>query len=375
MRCLDGAHADEVLRVAWSGDAAHLATGGADGVAKLWRVGSDPTADWPCVAALEHGEGKQIYALQYLQQQQQQQPAGDTASEGQLLLTAVDDTVALWDVGVEELAQSWTFPTVGCGPGHGGAKRNPDETVDVFDVAVSPTTSAEAASAPGGGREGLLAVALGDGSVRVLDRRSPSLVALLEAAPGASAAVTGACFSPSGDELVSCATDGCAMVWDCRAWGAARHTLQDAAGKGQPLFGCLFWPAGGTDVLLWSSSGALVGYDAADARRLGSHTCVSQKTKGRYPVFDVAVASGGTHVAAVGGLSEQQADAGSSGWGVPSQLWQQQSAVSDEASDAGAKRAADGASGAPRAVKRPKAEGSKPGATGLGAEGDLSWLA
>jgi hypothetical protein len=248
-------------------------------------------------------------------------------------------------------------------------------------------------------------VALGDGSVRVLDRRSPSLVALLEAAVGGagSAAVTGACFSPSGDVLVSCATDGCAMVWDCRAWGDARHTLRDAAGKGQPLFGCSFWPSMGTEVLLWSSSGALVGYDAADARRLGSHTCVSQKTKGRYPVFDVAVASGGNLLAAVGGMSEQQADAASSGWGVPSQLWQQRDgAASDEASDAGAKRTADGYDfrlicssfqgflrvaegvscfllgnrpGLPRPVKRPKAAEAEHGPTELGAgEGALGWL-
>jgi WD40 repeat protein len=200
IRCLEDAHKDEVLRVAWSGNGAMLATGGADGAAKLWRAADD----WPCLATLEHGEGKQIYALRY------DSHASGSQQLPQQLLTACDDTIARWDLGsANSLAQAWSFPSIGL-DAHGGPARNQDETIDVFDVAISE--AAEGGGEGGGsgspGREALLAAALGDGSVRVIDPRSPALVALLldsragDGGGGGAPAVTGVDFSPSVNELV-----------------------------------------------------------------------------------------------------------------------------------------------------------------------------
>eukprot|EP01043_Picozoa_sp_COSAG02_P038872 COSAG02_NODE_3029_length_7507_cov_4.542953_9_plen_314_part_00 len=213
LRCLHGAHEDEVLRVAWSGDGSVLATGGADGAAKLWRAADD----WPCIATLDHGKGKQIYALLY---------ASDGTTQGEQLLTASNDRITRWDLGAStKVAQAWSFPNMEFGPGHGGNARNPDATVDVFDVAIPDVRGVEYGAGSGGGENGkpqqgvahaahsnqehhLLAAALGDGSVRVVDPRSPSVVAVLlhlgagkESGAGLPAA-TGVAFSPSANELV-----------------------------------------------------------------------------------------------------------------------------------------------------------------------------
>eukprot|EP01043_Picozoa_sp_COSAG02_P031941 COSAG02_NODE_2111_length_9804_cov_5.586296_7_plen_491_part_00 len=379
LRCLHSAHEDEVLRVAWSGDGSMLATGGADGKAKLWRAAND----WPCIATLDHGKEKQIYALLY---------TSNGMQHGEQLLTACDDSIARWDLGAPtKVAQVWSFPNMEFGPGHGGKARNPDATVDVFDVAIPEAGTVEQGPGTSGGENGniqkgegvavngghhLLAAALGDGSVRVVDSRSPSVVAVLlhlhagkQGGAGLPAA-TGVAFGPSGNELVrpryrfrvdslrwrfslhsgipqvSCDTAGFARVWDCRAWGPARHTVTPSADSedANPLFGCTFWPAtaqssfssGGGEFLVWSSTGLLSGFGVSDGCLLGSWMCgdalprneAEQKMQ-QYPVFDLAIADSGLYVCAVGGRSERQrqrvAATGSAeqqnGWGVPAQLW------------------------------------------------------
>lgn len=144
---------------------------------------------------------------------------------------------------------------------------------------------------------------------------------------------------------MSCDTAGYARVWDCRAWGRARHTVAPTAASAglSPLFGCTFWPPNGQSsnplsageaFLVWSSSGLLSGFDVSDGLSLGSLMCGSASPKGeegqqaqQYPVYDVAIAADTTYVCAAGGRSEQQQQrtAGSvqnqKGWGVPVQLW------------------------------------------------------
>ena len=147
---------------------------------------------------------------------------------------------------------------------------------------------------------------------------------------------------------MSCDTAGYARVWDCRAWGSARHVVTPAttAGATAPLFGCAFWPAigqasssssaGGGEFLVWSSSGLLAGFDVTDGRLLGNWMCSGSADGAgaphaqQYPVFDVAISDCGTYVCAVGGPSDrqrQQARKTSSvvntqnAWGVPAQLW------------------------------------------------------
>ena len=135
-------------------------------------------------------------------------------------------------------------------------------------------------------------------------------------------------------------------MWDCRAWGSARHIVTPSADSedANPLFGCTFWPAntqlsfssGGGEFLVWSSTGLISGFDVSDGRRLGSWMCgdASPRDEARqpaqqYPVLDLAIAASGLYVCAVGGRSERQrqrvAATGSAekqnGWGVPAQLW------------------------------------------------------
>jgi hypothetical protein len=135
-------------------------------------------------------------------------------------------------------------------------------------------------------------------------------------------------------------------VWDCRAWGPARHTVTVAGSEdANPLFGCAFWPVNGqlrpsssgdSEFLVWSSTGLLSGFDVSDGRLLGSWMCgdasamdeAEQKAQ-QFPVFDLAIADSGMYVCAVGGRSERQRQRAAAtggaenqnGWGVPAQLW------------------------------------------------------
>ena len=161
VRVLSG-HADEVLRVAWSPCGETLVTGGADGKAMVWRTGDD----WCKVATLEHGDGAQIYACQF-----------QGAPHSHKLLAASNNRVTEWDVNTQQQLSSWTYSSLGSGAAvHGGTNRNPDGAVDVFDLATT--------AALGGGAT-LIAVAVGDGSLRLTDLRTASSAGVLRREDGA----------------------------------------------------------------------------------------------------------------------------------------------------------------------------------------------
>ena len=300
VRCLDGrkdedGHRDEVLRVAWSDASSGLfATGGADGKAKIWQ----PQREWQCAATFKHGDGAQIYALEFVSPSVGSQESG--AGAGQRLLAAFNDTVALWDVAQvrEQPVDAWSFGEVGQGSVYGGSARNTEGTVDVFDIALSKD----------GSGEDLIAVALGDGSVRIADSRCPTSVALLRRPNGSggyrTAAATGVAFGYE-KMLASCATDGSATIWDHRAWGNVMHDL-DTTSYGEPaaLFGCAFWPeqgapaadSCGTELMLWARDGSVRGYDAGEGMPLCQEVLVPDQDD---PIYDMALSPGAAFVAAV----------------------------------------------------------------------------
>jgi WD40 repeat protein len=284
VQVLDG-HTDEVLRLAWAPNGKLLATAGADGKALIWRRGDEVGAPWRRVVSMEHPSGAAGSAQLY----------GCTIVRGgRRLLTAGDDKLVEWDIATgQKVGDGWRTRALGL-PGHGGHARNPENTADIFAIAAGDGAGDTTAL--------LVAQAMGDGSVRVQDLRTPARAAtVLQCPTEACGAVTGCAFSSKEGEaaalLAACTLGGSAVVWDTRTW-QPRGTFE--CDGGGPLFGCRFWPSitkhGDNPLITWSSNGTLYRIDPTNANELG------RRVLQNFPVYDVAFSADGYAVAAAGGL-------------------------------------------------------------------------
>ena len=334
VRILPG-HKDEVLRVTWSPCGKLLVTGGAEGKAMVWRT----TNDWRRTCTLEHGDGAQVYGCLF----------HEPHRAPHRLLIASNDTVAEWDVHTAQKLGSWQYGAIAQGGHvHGGDLRNPGGTVDVFDIAATDAV----------GGASLIAAALGDGTVRLMDRRcaARAVATLSGVRNDGGAAATGCAFSPTnstGNSLLlgSCFMDGQLKLWEIRVSGdAGGRPLTSARRHEAPLYGCTFgtelfngwnqarlvtdrpeWHSaagnqeslggyacaqpeetehasldnGCLPLITWSSDGSLCAWDAYNGRLLGQRVC-----QPGFPIYDVAIGSVAKHndgaaewIAVVGGKS------------------------------------------------------------------------
>jgi len=233
-----------------------IASGGADGVVKIW-LSPDPLQkdSWECVSTLDHAafEGRpkppalkngqvdtpQIYALQFIEHWQGLASRdADTNEKNSFLLTSSDDYIHLWDmdeaqkVASSEISFSEVFSLhfttstgVGCGVSvctvtKGGLKvpqeesyspsevssnerayggeRNPDNIIYVFDASYCPGN-------------GLLGVALSDGTMRLVNGRGVCVSVL--SLPGCNSHLTALTWDSSGSRLASCVATGALILW------------------------------------------------------------------------------------------------------------------------------------------------------------------
>eukprot|EP00953_Heterococcus_sp_UTEX-ZZ885_P007670 4627-Heterococcus_DN1.PRE.1 len=158
---------DEVLRVCWTPDTAEpsaLVSGGADGQVRIWNkrtfaatlskqsplrqaaAGSGPVIK--CIAKLDHtGEGLdgQVYALQFVplpptSNSNSSSSSGAATAAAQpavayQLMVATDDTLSFWNAATGQRTACWRFPAAESpAPPIGGAARNPNATVYIFDA-------------------------------------------------------------------------------------------------------------------------------------------------------------------------------------------------------------------------------------------------
>lgn len=81
--------------------------------------------------------------------------------EGKYLITAAENELFLWDIEKGVRNSSWSFSKTNGGDDkiYGGTNRNPDDIVYLFDAKISPK------------EDNIIAVALSDGSIRLLDLR------------------------------------------------------------------------------------------------------------------------------------------------------------------------------------------------------------
>lgn len=221
-----------------------IASGGADGIVKIW-CSSDPSKknSWTCIATLDHSsfEGRtkasddedsipQIYALQFIDHWQ-----GLAAETNDFLMTSSDDYIHLWEMGTaqgdddelcfsEALSIRFTaVDNVGSGVSvcpvtsaglkvpnkqpsslntpneHAfGGQRNPSNVIYVFDASYCTGN-------------GLLGVALSDGSLRLVNGRGVCVSVL--SLPGCKSHLTSFTWDSTGSRLASCVATGHLILW------------------------------------------------------------------------------------------------------------------------------------------------------------------
>ena len=120
----------------------------------------------------------------------------------------------------------------------GGDDRNSAKDPYLFDLAMSPNL--------GGGNA--MVMALGDGTVRVLDLRQTPKAEVLST-PSHLKWTTSVDISPAGNVVAATYGSGVCAIWDVRGGSSQWSVRTSAQVHERPAFGCCFWP-GEEDLLL-----------------------------------------------------------------------------------------------------------------------------
>ena len=318
-----------------------LGTAGADGLVKLWEMQSDAatgSTKWNCIAQKNHSpdsatdekkkegttgdeEGKvnadeeaedeeddapQIYALQFI----------DDWAGHPVLLTSSDDFVNIWTLDKQEHVYGDTYQLtkamtlrfshvqhvnggvsfqVGDNPwvvgtsGDAGAAaasddaqafgghRNPDNLVYVFDASHCEAN-------------GLLGVALADGTLRLVNPRGICLSVL--SLPGCESHLTSFSWDSTGTRLASCVGTGHIVLWHVESSKGSIHirvnctcVLGGGHAPGRPIFGVKNF-AGPNEYLLlsWGVDGKVCVWDRSSVGEI-HEPITTLVAKADYPIY------------------------------------------------------------------------------------------
>ena len=179
------------------------------------------------------------------------------------------------------------------GTGFGG-ERNPNNLIFVFDAAYNENN-------------GLLGVALADGSLRLVNGRGVC-VSILNL-PGCESHLTSFAWDTSGTRLATCVATGHLITWhldlDPRGRTVATCTAIMEGGHqvGRPLFGCCYCGGANEDLLLsWSIDGSLCLWDSYSEGNVNEPMAILRK-EDSYPIYAVEMSKNGC--IAVGGGADQ----------------------------------------------------------------------
>jgi WD40 repeat protein len=293
-----------------------LASGGADGVVKLWRGpaaaanGSHSNRSYAAEELLSfEGHPEEVYALEFVPPPGGDDSSGDSGSSSPWLLTASGQSLFLWDIEAGALVQEAAPPSAvdatprerfgkGSGEGSGGGDEpgsssgsssgNDDEAAQAtgsgggfppYVFALSLQQQQQAQQASGGGS--LVAAACCDGGARLWQLSNGALALVAELKVHDDMGATCA-FSPSRPHLLASLSKGgeVAMI-DVRRAGSsdssgaagaaavvARHQLPG------PVFACSwFAKSGGGSNGSSSDFLAVVGADSAVRIYSGDSLC------------------------------------------------------------------------------------------------------
>jgi WD40 repeat protein/DNA-binding SARP family transcriptional activator len=275
------AHPQGACAVETSPDGSILATGGSDGIVRLWDAATlEP-------GPVLEGHGGRVCGLAF-------------TPDGSIIVSVSEDgTARLWDIasgesllelaghtaGVEHVAVAPDGRYVATGSADGTTRIweiTPEGSREALTVAAGMPAVA-AAFDPAGAR---LAASFQDGSARIWNATTGNATATLD---GHTNALWEIAFSPDGTSIVTVAQDGTARLWDS-ATGDTFHVLE---GHVDQVFGAAFSPDG-RYVFTGGFDGTVRAWDPATGAELGSIA-----TGGR-GVFGIDLTEDGAIVAAGG---------------------------------------------------------------------------
>lgn len=182
----------------------------------------------------------------------------------------------------------------------GGAERNPNNIVFVFDASYSSASD-------------LLGVALSDGSLRIMNSRGVCLAAL--SLPGCQSHLTSFCWDQTGSKILTTVATGHIIVWGIegndsggtsgnRVTTCCRAIFQGGHMLGRPVYGACF-VANDELVLSWGSDGRLCLWDGNCDEELDAPLALLRDYQEDYPIYCVAASDAPTNRAVVmaGGAS------------------------------------------------------------------------
>lgn len=318
-----------------------LATGGADGIVRLFR--SEKPTEWVLCATLDHAEMNhfegeeeadtpQVYALQFIDHWKAL-PGSKESDTNSFLLTSSDDHVHLWEIcsksegkkeesdndsgesgnlrlrevfsmhfgdmhnqayGVQvghvtaaglDIADATTSPipiSSGGDSGVFGGDRNPRGLVYVFDARYCEAN-------------GLLGAALSDGTLRLVNGRGVCL-SLLQL-PGHRSHLTSLAWDRTGECLATCVATGHLITWGVsvdenanRVHATCRAVMEGGHDKGRPLFGTEFVGRDGDEeddlLISWGVDGRLCLWDSFSTDEIDRPLAVLLH-KPEYPIYAV----------------------------------------------------------------------------------------
>ena len=323
-----------------------LATGGANGIVQMWACPDleVPSVKFESLATLDHstfshfhpsdeGDKPQVYALQFIDHWQAL--PNDDGQQNSFLLSSSDDHVHLWEVDDAKKSRSdedgasgnpvylrevlsfrfgdmhaagygvsiWQVSGSGMkmlqmskgsedgkpveaaskdGGSAFGGDRNPRNLVYVFDASYCAAN-------------GLLGVALSDGSLRLMNGRGVCLSLLT--LPGSRSHLTSFAWDEAGHRLATTVATGQVVIWTIGDTSSAvisdaslqsqthcRAVLQGGHELGRPLFGAQYI---GDDLLLtWGADGRLCLWDSQATEEVYEPMSILvDKNEEDYPIY------------------------------------------------------------------------------------------
>jgi len=302
-------------------DSLLLATGGADGTVRLWRpqISHRPLpllADHRLAddgSPLPSGDDllPQVYALAFVRSWEGTGAAPGTAS----LLTGADDTVTLWvpQTDPPRLVRQATFRFTPATGDNGGVCRRLHGESQPVDTIMSAASVSASASTVGGPRNpngiiyvfdaavcepaGLLAVALADGTVRVVsgNGRCAAILSL----PGCTSHLTALAWDAKGGRIVTCVATGHLILWEIdeptQSMGTGPRCVAVMEGghvSGRPLYGATYAGQNEDLLLSYGVDGRLCLWDSRATGQVASPVSVLRDVPD-YPIYSVVVKPGG----------------------------------------------------------------------------------
>jgi len=256
-----------------------IASGGADGKVALWHA-----ATGELIHSIDHKEPRAAGAPEV--EREQVYVCCHNPSFGihaNHLVTAADHAMRHFDLQTQQVACEWGYETHEGSPWvSGGIERNSKKIAFIFDAAVAPN------AAQGSPVSDCIVVGLGDGTVRLTDRRAKKEAAIVGAR---EKWCTGVCFSDDGSTVGSSWGSGAGVVWDTRTWQASGVMR----GHEAAAYGCGFWPDQSELMVTWSGDATVKLWDVATQRT------VAWQSFDDYPIYHVAFAPDKESMLVVGG--------------------------------------------------------------------------